>query len=200
LRSILTDLIDFETLRRNPSVRLLVATTRVRDGQLRIFREKAVTVDVILASACLPLLHHAVSIDGEAYWDGGFSANPPLIPLVTATRASEALVVQIMPSVGAEMPTSSPEIVKRLEQITFNSSLARDMDALAAMRRLSGPEGNGSALSRKLQGFRLHHIAAEAEFPALSQSSGLNLDWEFLLELHSSGRRAADQWLGSGLR
>jgi NTE family protein len=197
LRSILTELIDFDALRQNPCMRLLVATTRVRDGQLRIFREKAVTVDVILASTCLPLLHHAVSIDGEAYWDGGFSANPPLIPLVTATRASEALVVQIMPSVGAKMPKTSPEIVKRLEQITFNSSLARDMEALAAMRKLSGLEESGSALSRRLQGFRLHHIAAEAEFPALSQSSGLNLDWEFLLELRDAGRRAADQWLES---
>jgi NTE family protein len=95
------------------------------------------------------------------------------------------------------MPTSSPEIVKRLEQITFNSSLARDMEALAAMKKFSGPDGNGSALSRKVQDFHLHHIAAEAEFPALSQSSGLNLDWEFLLELHSFGRRAADQWLES---
>jgi NTE family protein len=125
LRSVLTELIDFDALRQNPPVRLLVATTRVRDGQLRNFREKAVTADVILASTCLPLLHHAVSIEGEAYWDGGYSANPPLIPLVTETRASEALMVQIMPSVGAAMPTSSAEIAKRLEQITFNASLAR---------------------------------------------------------------------------
>jgi NTE family protein len=173
----------------------LIATTRVRDGKLRIFREKAITRDVILASTCLPLLHHAVTIAGEAYWDGGYAANPPLIPLVSATRALDALVVQIMPSVGADMPTTSPEIVKRLEQITFNSSLTRDMEALAEMTKLSGVDHNGSTMSRKLQRLRLHHISAEAEFPALSQSSGLDLDWEFLLSLRDAGRRAADQWL-----
>jgi len=82
----------------------------VRDGRLRIFREKAVRLDVILASTCLPVLHHAVSVDGETYWDGGYSANPPVLPLVSASRASDTLVVQIMPSVGAGMPTSASEI------------------------------------------------------------------------------------------
>jgi NTE family protein len=197
LRSLLTDQIDFDALRQKPSLKLLIATTRVRDGKLRLFREKAITRDVILASTCLPLLHHAVTIEGEAYWDGGYAANPPLMPLVTATRATEALVVQIIPSVGADMPTTSPEIVKRLEQITFNSSLTRDLEALTEMTKLSGSERDGSPLSRKLQRLRLHHIAAETEFADLSQSSGLNLDWEFLLSLRDAGRRAADQWLGS---
>jgi NTE family protein len=194
LRTILSE-IDFDALRENPSVRLLIATTRVRDGKLRIFREKSLTLDAVLASTCLPLLHHAVSIEGEAYWDGGYAANPPLIPLVTASKALEALVVQIMPTVGAEMPTSSPEIVKRLEQITFNSLLLRDMDALAEMTKLSGPQSDGTPLSRKLQRLRLHHIAAETEVPTLNQSSGLNLEWEFLRELHKAGCRAADRWL-----
>jgi NTE family protein len=197
LRSILTEQIDFDALRQKPSLRLLIATTRVRDGKLRIFREKAITRDVILASTCLPLLHHAVTIGGEAYWDGGYAANPPLIPLVTATRATDTLVVQIIPSVGAEMPTTSPEIVKRLEQITFNSSLSRDLEALAAMTKLTQSEGDGTPLSRKLQRLRFHHIAAETEFPALSEASGLNLDWEFLTGLREAGRNAADRWLES---
>jgi NTE family protein len=200
LRTLLAEEIDFGTLREHSKLKLLIATTRVRDGRLRVFREKAVTLDVILASTCLPVLHHAVSIDGEAYWDGGYSANPPLLPLVSASRATDALVVQIMPSVGAEMPTSASEIRKRIEQITFASSLARDMDALAAMRKLAGPHEQGSRLARKLQKLRLHHIAAEAEYPALGEASALNLDWDFLLELRDAGRRAADRWLvhGSG--
>ncbi len=105
----LVSISSVDALRQKPSLKLLIATTRVRDGKLRIFREKAITRDVILASTCLPLLHHAVTIEGEAYWDGGYAANPPLMPLVTATRATEALVVQIIPSVGADMPTTSPE-------------------------------------------------------------------------------------------
>jgi len=140
------------------------------------------------------MMQQAVSIAGEPYWDGGYSANPPIIPLIMATRAPDALVVQIMPSVGAEMPTTSPEIVKRLEQITFNASLIRDMDAITAMTKVSEDAG-ATALSRKLQRLRVHHIAAEAEFPTLSQSSGMNLDWDFLLELRDAGRTAADQWL-----
>jgi NTE family protein len=195
LKRLLADEIDFDALRAKPSLRLLIGATRVRDGTLHVFREKDVTLDTVLASACLPVIHHAVTIDGEVYWDGGYSANPPLIPLVSASRASEALIVQIMPTAGAEMPTSSSEIVKRMEQITFNSSLMRDMDALATMSKLSSAEVGASRLSRKLQKLRLYHIAAETEYPLLSQSSALNLDWEFLLKLREAGRVAADRWL-----
>jgi NTE family protein len=195
LKSLLASEIDFHALQKKPSLRLLIGATRVRDGKLHVFREKALTLDAVLASACLPVIHHAVSIDGEVYWDGGYSANPPLIPLVSASRASEALIVQIMPTAGAEMPTTSSEISKRMEQITFNSSLLRDMDALASMRALSGAEAGGSNLSRKLQKLRLHHLAAETEYPLLSQSSALNLDWQFLLQLRDAGRAAADRWL-----
>jgi NTE family protein len=197
LKTLLAEEVDFEALQQS-NLKLLVATTRVRDGRLRVFREKAVTLDVILASTCLPVLHHAVSIDGEAYWDGGYSANPPLLPLVSASRATDALVVQIMPSVGAEMPISASEIRKRIEQITFASSLARDMDALAAMKELAGPHDQGSRLARKLQKLRLHHLTAEAEYPALGKASALNLDWTFLLALRDAGRRAAERWLGRG--
>jgi NTE family protein len=195
LRSLLEDEIDFARLRDRPSLRLLIGATRVRDGSMHIFREKDLTVDSVLASACLPVIHHAVSVEGEAYWDGGYSANPPLIPLVSASRASEALIVQIIPSVGAEMPKTSSEIAKRMEQITFNSSLLRDLDALAAMTKLSDHEMKGSRMSRKLQRLKLHHLAAEAEYPFLSEASALNLDWDFLLQLRDAGRKAADRWL-----
>ncbi|PVE20559.1 alpha/beta hydrolase [Microvirga sp. KLBC 81] len=199
LKTILEEEVDFDALQQRPGPKLLIATTRVRDGSLRIFREKAVTLDVILASTCLPVLHHAVSINGEAYWDGGYSANPPLLPLVSASRASDALVVQIMPSAGVEMPTTASEIRKRIEQITFANSLVRDIDALSAMKQIAGPHDQGSRLARKLQKLRLHHISAEAEYPALSEASALNLDWDFLRTLHDAGRRAADRWLNREL-
>lgn len=198
LRTILSEEIDFDALRRRTSPKLLIAATRVRDGQLRIFREKGLTLEAVLASTCLPVVHHAVSIDDEAYWDGGYSSNPPLLPLVSASRASEALIVQIMPSVGAEMPTTASDIRKRIEQITFASSLTRDMDALNAMTKIAGSDRQESGLSRKLQTLRLHRISAEAEYPALHEASALNLDWDFLIELRDAGRRAADRWLGQG--
>jgi NTE family protein len=106
LRAILSDLVDFDELRANPSVRLLIAATRVSDGRLRIFRENELSLKVALASSCLPLLHHAVTIDGADYWDGGYSANPPLVPLVEASRAADVLLIQLMPTAGAEGPTT----------------------------------------------------------------------------------------------
>jgi NTE family protein len=98
LRSLLAEMIDFEAMLAHPRLRLLVAATRVRDGKLRIFRERGLTLDAVLVSACLPLVHHAVEIDGEAYWDGGYSANPPLVPLIRASRARKALLVKIIPN------------------------------------------------------------------------------------------------------
>jgi NTE family protein len=195
LRTLLSEQINFDLLRAKPSVRLLIATTRVRDGALPLFREKALDVDVVLASACLPHVHHAVSIAGEAYWDGGYAAKPPLIPLVSATRALEVLVVQIMPSAGLSKPTTSSEISRRLDQITFNGTLTRDLDALAAMKKLASPRGHGLPLARKLRGLQLHHIAAETQVPELSRASGMNLDWDFLVELRDAGGAAAHGWL-----
>jgi NTE family protein len=197
LRTILSEEVDFDALRAKPPVRLLVSATRVSDGSLRIFREKAVTLEAVLASACLPLLHPAVEIEGEAYWDGAYSANPPLVPLIAASRASDALVVQIIPTASEETPTSSADIIKRMQQITFNSSLLREMDALAAMTKLSGPDAEGSALSRKLQRLRLHHINAEKHVPGLAQASALDLDWDFLSALRDHGRAAAEGWLAA---
>jgi NTE family protein len=195
LKGILAEEVDFEALREAPALRLLVAATRVSDGGLRIFREKELTLDVALASSCLPLLHHAVTIDGEAYWDGGYAANPPLMPVIATSRASDVLVVQIVPTAGAEMPTTSPEIVKRTLQITFNGPLLRDLEALAAMTKLSGADGEGSPLSRKLKRLRLHHVAAEKEVPGLGEASALDRDRDFLIALRDAGRAAADRWL-----
>ena len=191
LRTILSEEVNFDTFRVKPPVRLLVAATRVSDGGLRIFREKAVTLDAVLASACLPLVHHAVEIGGETYWDGAYSANPPILPLIEASRVSDTLLIPA----GEETPTSSADISKRMQQITFNSSLLREMNSLDAMTRLSGPDSQSSTLSRKLRGLRLHHINAEKYVPGLTQASALDLDWNFLSVLHQHGRATAAGWL-----
>ncbi len=197
LRDILAGEVDFDAVRTDAPVRLLLGTTRVSDGALRIFGTHEVTEDVVLASACLPHLHHAVTIDGEPYWDGGYAANPPLIPLVTATKASDVLVVQIVPSNGSELPKTSSEIDQRLNQITFSSSLQKDLEALSMMTKLSQAESepSNSRLGRKLQRLQLHRIAAEDHVDGLSGSSFGDTDWAFLLHLRDQGRAAADTWL-----
>jgi len=197
LRDILAGEVDFEAVQADAPVRLLLGATRVSDGALRIFGNEEVTADVVLASACLPHLHQAVTIDGEAYWDGGYAANPPLLPLITATKASDVLVVQIVPSNGSELPTTSSEIDKRLHQIAFSSSLQKDLEALATMTKLSRAEGepSNSRLGRKLQRLQLHRIAAEDHVDGLSGSSFTDTDWMLLLHLRDQGRAAADAWL-----
>ncbi len=197
LRDILAGEVEFDAVRTQAPVRLLLGTPRVSDGALRIFHTEELTTDVVLASSCLPHLHHAVTIDGEAYWDGGYAANPPLLPLVTATNVSDVLVVQIVPSNGAEVPKTAPEIDKRLNQITFSNSLQKDLEALEMMRQLNRAEGetSNSRLGRKLQQLQLHRIAAEDHVDVLSGSSFMDTDWAFLLHLRDQGRAAADVWL-----
>lgn len=200
LKGLLSADVDFEALRRHSPVRLLIAATSVSTGRLRIFRETELTREMVLASACLPLLNQAVSVEGERYWDGGYSANPPLTELVEVSSVSDVLIVQIIPTEGQALPVSSPSIVKRLEQITFNGVFLREAAALATMARVAGPGSRDPAFSRKLQSLRLHHISAEREIAGLSDASGSNLDRRFLLKLRESGRAAAQTWLAKGIR
>jgi len=197
LRDILVEEVDFEAVRVKAPIRLLIGATRVRDGALRIFRNGAITPEVVLASACLPHLHQAVAIDGEPHWDGGYAANPPLMQLVNATRASDLLVVQVIPTSHAELPTTSPEIDKRLGQITFSNSLQKDLEALSIMTKLSRAEGraSNSRLGRKLHRLQLHRIAAEDHVDGLSGMSIANAEWSVLAHLRDQGRAAAARWL-----
>src|SRR3954464_4095805 len=154
---------------------------------------------MVLASACLPLLSQAVEIGGERYWDGGFSANPPLIALVEVSDASDVLIVQIMPTEGHGLPASPPDIGKRLEQITFNGVFLREAAALTTMARVAGSGSQDPVLSRKLQQLRLRHLSAERECPARREGCVANLDWSFLRTLRESGRAAAETWLAHGV-
>jgi NTE family protein len=179
--------VDFSTLRDPDCPRLLIATTRVRDGQLRIFRNHELTADTVLASSCLPVIHRAVEIDGEAYWDGAYASNPPVLQLVHESKSTNVLVVQITPAVDPRVPTTSVDIDRRLDQIMFNSSLNTELAALELARR--------NHPSPKLLALQLSRIAAEDQIDGLIQRSAGDLGRGFVKLLHDSGRRAADQWI-----
>ena len=187
MREALLAEVDFASLRERSPLKLLVAATRVRDGALRIFTEEELTIESLLASACLPLVHHTIEVDGEPYWDGGYVANPPLIPLVLASETPNILVVQVTPTHSERLPTTVDEIRERLEQIRFNSSLNAELEALR-LCALRAPRD-----SRRL---RIDRISAQDEFEGLDRESAGNLAWSFLLELHRSGRNAVETWLG----
>jgi NTE family protein len=186
LREALEEAIDFERLRRSP-IKLLFAATRVSDGALRILTNPELTVEALLASACLPLLHHTIEIDGEVYWDGGYAANPPLLPLIRASESEHVLVVQVTPATADRLPKTAREISKRIEQIQFNATLNSELEALKYGKMI----GAAGRLSR----LRLGRISAHEEFDGLADESAGNLNWEFLERLRASGRNAADLWL-----
>jgi NTE family protein len=177
-------------------VLLLLATTRVTDGRLRLFREHEISVEAVLASACLPQLHHAVEIDGEWYWDGAFSANPPLRQLVVDSKTSDIVLVQISPEQQDGVPRLSSQIARRAAEIAFNSPLQKEMEGLDDMRALCKEAGLfRPAVCRKLERLRLHRIVAEDSIDGLNHASALRLDWGFLTDLKESGYAAAAQWL-----
>jgi NTE family protein len=187
LREALAAEVDFERLRAQSPVKLLVAATRVRDGQLRIFRNPELSVDAVLASACLPLVHRTIEIDGEPYWDGGYVANPPLIPLVQASDAAHVLIVQVTPAKSDHLPANPREVAKRLDQIHFNATLNAELEALKI--------GVILRATPKLRRLHIGRIAAEDEFEGLADENATNLGWDFLERLRDSGRNATDVWI-----
>jgi NTE family protein len=187
LRQALAMEIDFSLLSDPTCPKLLVATTRVRDGRLHIFRNRDLTADVVLASTCPPLIHCAVEIEGEAYWDGGYAANPPVVQLVQDSEATDVLVVQITPTQDTYIPMTMAAIDRRLDQIMANSSLNAEIAALDLARN--------DAATAKLRSLRLFRIAAEDTIDGLAQRSAVDLGRSFITMLHRSGRDAADRWL-----
>ncbi len=197
LRRLLDQEIDFARLRQSCPVRLLISATRVRDGRPRLFREHELTCDAVLASACLPTIHPPVEIEGETYWDGGFSANPPLRQLVIDTESAHILLVRLLPD-GHAVPHFSYEIAQRASEIAFNAPLLKEQEAVQDMRRACGEAGRAvSPLCRKLERLRFSTIAAEAEVPDLADRSAADTSIPFLLRLRDAGRRAAEAWLAT---
>jgi NTE family protein len=190
LRSILAVSIDFDRLSRSP-IKLFITATNVRTGRGRIFRNPEITVDVLLASACLPTLFRAIEIDGEPYWDGGFAGNPTITPLVRESDAHDTILVQINPRARPNTPRSAAEILNRLNEISFNSPLMKELRMIALLRQVADP---GSGEGARWAQMRTHRIMTDMleEFGA---SSKLNAEWDFVAMLRREGRRAASEFL-----
>lgn len=186
LRQALARDIDFAALHDARCPKLLIAATRIRDGQQQIFRNDAITADVALASTCPPLVHCAVEIDGEAYWDGGFGGNPPLLRLAQETTTSDVLLIQVTPARDSYVPITLAAIDRRLDQIAANATLNAEIAAIAWAQAHAAPS------------LRLSRIAAEDFFEGLAQRSSTDLGRGFIRALHRSGREAAELWLGQG--
>lgn len=191
LRAVLAESIDFERLARSP-IKLFVTATRVRTGRGRIFRNAEITADVLLASACLPTMFRAIEIDGEPYWDGGYAGNPTITPLVRESDAHDTILVQINPTERLDEPRTAAEILNRLNEISFNSPLMKELRMIALLRHAADPGGGEGARWAKM---RTHRIKSDmlAKFGA---SSKLNAEWEFVSMLRAEGCQAAEAFLG----
>lgn len=192
LRQILTDQIDFEGLRRTSGVKLFTCASNVKTNRLRVFERSEMTVDTVLASACLPTVFKAVEIEGEHYWDGGYMGNPPIFPLIYNCISPDIILIMINPIQTEEVPTSAQAILDRINTLSFNSSLMREMRAIAFITRMidRGFDDGG-----RLKRMFMHCIDAEKELRTLGVSSKVNVEWSFLTWLFELGRRKADVFL-----
>ena len=195
LRSLLADRIDLDRVHACGPLKLFISATNVRSGKGRVFQGPDITLDAILASACLPTVFQAVMIDGEPYWDGGYMGNPSIWPLIYGCDSRDVAIVQINPLTREEVPRSSAEIANRLNEITFNSALIGEMRAIATVQRLiESGELTGSATTR-LKKMLIHLIADPETMRGLGVASKFNLGIDFLLHLKGIGRNAAARWL-----
>jgi NTE family protein len=198
LRDILASEVDFERVRAYEPLQLFVAATHVPTGQMREFRRHELTADVIMASACLPMLFRAVEIDGEPYWDGGYVGNPSLLPLIRESPADDLVLVQINPAQRAGLPRGPREIAERLDEITFNASLLKELRAIALLKQAILDEGRApdswkAPLVRAVSRLRLHRICADCAVDHAGDGA-LSIGSHFT-ELHRHGREAASRWL-----
>jgi len=195
LRDILKDCVDFDVLRRCQDTKLFISTTRVRCGNVRVFTTDEITLDVVMASACLPQLFQAVEIDGEHYWDGGYMGNPAIFPLFYNTDTRDVLVIHINPLERDTLPTDAEDIMDRLNEITFNSSLIREMRAIAFVTKLIEEDWLKEEFKNRLKKILVHSIRADRVLADLKVASKFNNDWGFLTDLRDRGRDTADLWL-----
>ena len=197
LRKLLDDLIDFEALGQLKTPKLFASATHVRTGQAAIFSGKRLTLAAVMASACLPTVFQAVEIDGEHYWDGGFSANPSLTPLIDACESRDIVLVQINPLKHADTPRGPQEITDRVNELTFNASLLSQMRGIDFINRMI--ETGQLEESAKYKQLRLHRIdggKAMEEWPA---SSKMSTDGAMIAKLFELGQTSAQQWLARNL-
>jgi NTE family protein len=194
-RDALVETVDFERLRTCTTTKLFLAATNVETGRARIFTTPEVSADVVMASACLPFLFQAVEIDGQHYWDGGYMGNPVLYPLFYDTKSRDVIIVHINPIERTGVPRLAHEIENRLNEITFNSSLIKELRAVAFVQKMLDEGWLHADFKGKLKNVLIHSVRADKALCDLSVASKFSLDWKFLKDLHSRGVSTGREWL-----
>ncbi|MDZ7702941.1 MAG: patatin-like phospholipase family protein [Trueperaceae bacterium] len=195
LRDLLDDLVDFETLRDAPAVKLFISTTKVRTGRARVFHTDEISLDVAMASACLPYLFKAVEIGGDYYWDGGYTGNPALFPLHYHTDTQDLLIVHFNPIERDSVPTTADAISDRINEISFNSSLLHELRSIAFVQELIDQDMLKDDARDRFKYLYVHALRADRALSEYSIASKFAADWGFFTHLRDKGRAAMAQWL-----
>lgn len=192
IKDILAEMIDFEALNRSDGVRLFLSATNVRTGGLHIFENGQITLESILAASCLPYIFKTVEVDEAPYWEGSFSANPSLTPLVKSCQSPDIMLVQTLVQRHDDVPTKATDILDRANELSFNATLVQELRGIDFINRLIEDGHLTGGGTRKIH---LHLAEAESILANLGRASKLNGDWEFLCYLRDTGRQSADDWL-----
>lgn len=192
LKDFLESEINFERVRACTEIKLFIAATNVETGKAKIFEGQELTADHVMASACLPTVFQAVEIDGVPYWDGGYMGNPALYPLIYGAGTNDILLVQINPLERKGTPMAPRDIQNRLNEITFNATLLREMRAIDFVTRLID---NGKLSTKEYKKVLMHRIALSEALKDIDASSKMDAKWDFFLMLKKAGRTAARKWL-----
>jgi NTE family protein len=195
LRDVLLEAIDFDELRRCECVKLFISATHVASGKVRVFEAKDMSIDVAMASACLPFLFKAVTVGGEDFWDGGYVGNPALFPLYYDTESRDVIIVHINPIVRQETPRRAPDIMNRLNEISFNSSLLKEMRAIAFVKKLVEHDMLKDEYKTHFKDVLVHSVRADKALCEFSVASKFSSDWDFLTKLRDRGREQMADWL-----
>jgi NTE family protein len=189
--------IDFDVL-KGPDcpVKLFLSATNVRTGKIKVFEKDEISVSAVLASACLPTMFQAVEIDGEAYWDGGYMGNPPLFPLIYKCQSADILIVHLNPLARSDVPYTADEILNRINEVSFNSSLMREMRAVSFVTKLVT---ENRISDQSIKQVLIHSVSNDKLMNSLNAVSKYNADWDFITYLRDEGRRCAGDWLGKNL-
>jgi len=192
LRELVEKSIDFDMVRRCTAFKLFISATNVESGKVKVFPRKALTADMVMASTCLPDLYQAVEIDGVPYWDGGYMGNPSLFPFHDETDTDDVVVIQVNPVERKGAPRTPQEIQNRLNEITFNASLLKELRSIDFVDRLIR---QGKLSVEEYHQVRVHIIENQEAMNPLGASSKLNVEWKFLSRLRDIGRETATRWL-----
>lgn len=195
LRDVLKSCIDFDTVKSCGCMKLFISATNVRTGKVKVFSTQEITLDVALASACLPFLFKAVEIGGEHYWDGGYMGNPALYPLFYETESRDILLVSLNPIEREELPVTAPDIMNRVNEISFNSSLLKELRAISFVKKLLGEDMLKGEHKARYKDLLIHPIRADAVMREYSVASKFDTDWSFLTDLRDQGRNVMGAWL-----